>query len=251
MRPHGVQLHLSFTAKATSFFSPSFEVGFQEVNGIEHTGMQPVLHDTPASVSGALARLGLSEEALLASVAQGYMARTNCTANHPPLFPSFVAWGETVRTLREQLAPMGWKRSDRKNYSRTLHPEGHLAIAVATGNEATGVSTQCPATKSAKGPNTIEAVETNRLQAWLPGLEPVEQIDDDYVQPAATWLLLIHHAVNEIRSELSQPVEIGVDGRINGWRERIMLPSIPLDPELATVVPPSQPDVDVQVRRKA
>ena len=65
-----------------------------------------------------------------------------------------------------------------------------------------------------------------------------------------TWLLLIHHANNEIRSELSQPSEIGLDGRIDGWRERILLHPIPLDAEPLTITPPSQPDLDVEIRRK-
>lgn len=213
--------------------------------------MQTTLHDDPAAALDALTRLGLTESPLLAAAMQGYMARANCTANHPPLFPSFVAWGETVRALREQLAPTGWTRNDEKNYSRTLHPDGHIAIAVATGNEATGVASESPVTKSVKGPSTIEAVEANRSQAWLPGMEPSATcLDEDEAQPT-TWLLLIHHAANELRAELSQPFEIGPDGRINGWRERILLRSVPLDPEVLAITPPSLPDLDVEVRRKA
>jgi len=213
--------------------------------------MHTVLHSDPIAASDALACIGLTESALLAAVMQGYLARTNCTANHPPLFPSFVAWGETVRALREQLAPIGWTRTDENNYSRALHPEGHIAIAVATGNEATGIVSESPITKSVKGPSTIEAVEVNRSQ-WLLGMEPppVAVIDDNENQPT-TWLLLIHHANNEIRSELSQPFEIGPDGRINGWRERILLRSMPLDPEALVITPPSQPDLNVEIRRKA
>lgn len=213
--------------------------------------MRTVLHADPVAAVNALTRLDLTEDALLAAAMQGYMARANCTANHPPLFPSFVAWGETVRALREQLAPMGWVRNDERNYSRTLHPEGHIAIAVATGNEATGVASESPITKSVKGPSTIEAVEANRLQAWLPGMEPPStNVDEDEAQPT-TWLLLIHHAANEIRAELSQPFEIGTDGRINGWRERILLRSMPLDPEPLAITPPSLPDLEVEIRRKA
>jgi hypothetical protein len=158
--------------------------------------------------------------------------------------------GETVKALREQLAPLGWERNDVKNYSRTIHPDGNIAIAVATGNEATGIASLSPVTKSAKGPSTIDAVENNRSQGWLPGLEPVEMVNEDQTQ-LTTWLLLIHHAREEIRCELSQPFEIGSDGRISGWRERIILSSMPIDPEPMEILPPSQPDLDVQIRRKA
>lgn len=214
--------------------------------------MQTLLHADPASAAAALARLDLAEEPLLAAAMQGYLARTNCTANHPPLFPSFVAWGETVRALREQLAPAGWVRNDEKNYSRAVHPEGHIAIAVATGNEATGMSEESPSTKSAKGPSTVEALEANRLQAWLPGIEPPgESNDDEEKQPVTTWMLLVHHADNEIRAELSLPYDIGIDGRISVWQERILLRALPLDPVPVAVVPPTQPDIEVVVRRKA
>lgn len=213
--------------------------------------MTTALYTDPIAIDNALAGLGLDEQSLLDAAMHGYLARSNCTGNHPPLYPSFVAWGETVRVLRERLATKGWVRSDEKNYSRTLHPEGHIAIAVATGNEATGVASDSPITKSVKGPSTIEAVEVNRLQAWLPGMEPPEASGDEDESQPTTWLLLIHHASNEIRCELSQPFEIGTDGRINGWRERIILRSMPLDPEPLTITPPSQPDLDVEIRRKA
>lgn len=214
--------------------------------------MPTLIHAEPLAVATALARLDLAEGPLLVAAMQGYLARTNCTANHPPLFPSFVAWGETVRALREQHAPAGWVRNDEKNYSRMVHPEGHTALAVATGNEATGVAKGSPCTKSAKGPSTVEALEVNRLQAYLPGLEPPEEIaDDKEKQPVTTWILLVHHADNEIRAELSLPFDIGIDGRINVWQERILLRALPLDSEPIEIVPPSQPDIDVVVRRKA
>lgn len=213
--------------------------------------MRTVLHDDPMTASHALSRLGLNEDVLLAAAMQGYLARTNCTANHPPLFPSFVAWGETVKALRDQLAPLGWERSDEKNYSRAIHPEGHTAIAVATGNEATGVASESPLTKSAKGPSTIGALEVNRLQAWLPGMEPVLTTESEEENQPTTWLLLVHHASDEIRSELSLPVDVGLDGRISVWKERILLKAIPLDPEPVEITPPALPDIDVAVRRKA
>lgn len=215
--------------------------------------MQTLLHADPHTAAVALGRLDLMEEPLLAAVMQGYMARIDCTANHPPLYPSFVAWGETVRALREQLAPAGWERNDEKNYSRAMHPNGRIAIAVATGDEATGAANLTPSTKSAKGPSTVDALEVNRAQAWLPGMEPGQaaEEDDEAKPPVTTWVLLVHHADNEIRAELSLPYDTATDGRIAVWQERILLRALPLDPEPIAVVPPAQPDIDVVVRRKA
>lgn len=213
--------------------------------------MQTMLHDDPVSVSSALAALGLTEAPLLAAARQGYLARANCTANHPTLFPSFVAWGEAVRALRDGLAPSGWVRSNERNWPRTIHPSGHIALTVATGNEATGCASDSPATTSSKGPSTVEALEVNRLQAWLPGMEPIAETDEDEENKPTTWLLLVHHAKDEIRCELSLPLDVNHEGRVTVWRERILLRAMPLDPVPVEIVPPSQPDIDVAIRRKA
>lgn len=210
--------------------------------------MQTVLHLDPVSVSAALAQLGLTEGVLIEAVRQSHLARSNATANHPPLYASFVAWGEAVRALRDGLAPDGWVRSNEKNWPRVIHPDGHIALTVATANEGTGRADQTPITTSSKGPSTIAALEVNR-QFWLPGLEPAEAEEDD--QEPTTWLLLIHHAREEIRCELSLPLDVDGEGRVSVWSERILLRSLPLDPEPIEITPPSLPDIDVSVRRKA
>lgn len=218
--------------------------------------MQTVLHSEPLAAAAALARLGLTEDVLAMATMQGYLARTNCTANHPPMYAPFVAWGETVRHLREGLAPDGWTRSNDRNSARTIHPEGHIALTVATGNESTGrdLPGESPSTRSAKGPCMADALEVNRSQAWLPGMEPeafeLAEADADKDQPT-TWILLIHHAKDEIRSELSLPLDMDETGRVTVWRERILLRPMPLDPVSVEVTAPVLPDIDVAVRRKA
>lgn len=214
--------------------------------------MSTVLHADPISAYNALSRLGLDQQSLLEAAMQGYLAKTNCTANHPPIFPALFAWAETVRALREQLVTKGWKRNDDRNYSRIIHPDGHVAIVVATGDDATGDPARSPCTKSAKGPSTVDAVEINKSQAWLPGMEPLNLVHDkqEENQPT-TWFLLVHHAANEIRCELSLPFDMGYDSRIGMWSERILLPATPLDPQIMEVTPPLQPDINVEIRRKA
>lgn len=215
--------------------------------------MTPILHVDHFSAHDALTRLGLDEQTLLDAAKYGYLARSNCTANHPPLYPSFVAWGETVKALRDLLATKGWVRDDERNYSRTVHSEGHIAIAVATGDEATGVASGTPSTKSPKGPRTIDAVEVNRLQFSLPFAEweHIELHNDQEESQPTTWLLLIHHTATEIRCELSLPLDMGTDKRVNVWRERILLRSIPLNLESFEINPPAQPDIDIEIRRKS
>jgi hypothetical protein len=210
--------------------------------------MTRVLSETP-EISSRLARLGLNESELGQAVMRGLLARSEVTPNHPPLYAGFITWGATVCALREVLLPKGWERSDEGNYSTVLHPSRAFAIAVATGDENTGNPTANPMTKSPKGPNTRSAIAVNFSQSLLfPELPALVDNDENKL----TWILLISHLNGNVKSELSLP--INCEGKINGWRERIMLPDIDLDPtQLFAIdrVMPNLPDIDIEVRRKA
>jgi hypothetical protein len=72
-------------------------------------------------------------------------------------------------------------------------------------------------------------------------------------QQRTTWILLVHRSQGEVRCELSLPTSMGPDGRVDGWQERIILGSIPTDPDLlevASPTPPQQPDIDIAVKRR-
>ena len=80
---------------------------------------------------------------------------------------------------------------------------------------------------------------------------PPPSTDDE--EGKQTWVLMHHTDIarGEIRVELSRPSGIGKDGKINGWAERIILTSIPFDDELIEIYPPSGPDIDFDIQRKA
>jgi hypothetical protein len=216
--------------------------------------MTATVHADPVQVLNRLSLLGLEEEPLRIAVARGGRAVDVCTANHPRMFPPIAGWAETVCALREYGAILGWSNCDDSNYSICISPDSECAIAVATGNEATGIVSAMPATRAAKGRITLEAVLVNQANLDLfpdekKGAE--DQAQRRHENKRANWILLVHRAGNEIRAELSQPVSIGEDGRVNNWRERIILGSIPLDPAPVTVSQPPQPNLDVQIRRRA
>lgn len=214
-------------------------------------------HVKPYAVEDRLSQLGLDAERLGETVRRGYVAFISCTPNDPPLFPGFSAWAMMVRGLREYLLPEGWERSDENNYSLVINSTGTVAIAVATGDAATGLADEQPTTKSSKGPSTIEAVTSNQLTLDLifPPVElpqPARPSDQD--QQRTTWILLVHRSQGEVRCELSLPTSMGPDGRVDGWQERIILGAIPTDPdalEVAPPTPPQQPDIDVAVKRRS
>ena len=215
------------------------------------------IHTKPVEIDDRLSALGLDGARLSDTVRRGYVAFISCTPNDPPLYPGFSAWATMVRSLREYLLPEGWDRSDENNYSLVINASGTIAIAVATGDAATGLADEQPTTKSSKGPSTIEAVTSNQLTldlifspVELP--QPARPAGQD--QQRMTWILLVHRAQGEVRCELSLPTSMGPDGRVDDWQERIILGSIPTDPDVLNIVPPSppkQPDIDVAVKRRA
>jgi hypothetical protein len=205
-------------------------------------------------VRNRLAELGLDPEPLVEVVQRGHIAFVSCTANHPPMYPGLAAWAETVRALREYLIPKGWTRSDENIYSLVIDKTGGVAIAVATGDDGTGRQEVTPTTKAAKGPSTLDAVVANQFQLSLftePQLISAPSGAPKADEQPLTWILLIHRARNEVRSELSLPSSMGPDGHIDRWEERIILGAIPLDPDFLEVVPPTLPGIEIEIKRRA
>ncbi len=216
--------------------------------------MTAVVRQEPGDVRSRLAELGLQEEPLKDAVRRGQLAFLNCTPNHPPPFPGMSAWAETVCALREYLIPAGWQRSNDNNYALSVDRAGQVAIAVATGNDGTGRADATPSTNARKGPSTSDAIAANQLRfSFMDQPVPPRGAPAAAGSGRATWILLIHRATGEVRCEISLPISIGEDGHIDAWRERILLGPIPLDGELAEAVPapPSLPDIDVSIRRRA
>jgi hypothetical protein len=212
-----------------------------------------VLVSVGPSALDRLAQLGLQTEPLREAAARGLAAANACTPNHPRIMPGLAAWSETVCGLRENLASEGWERLDEGNLPWTVNATGSIAIAVATGDEETGKENGNPCTKSKKGPRVAEAVEANQLELFPQGI----RLPASTPPGRETWLLLIHRdfGAGELRVELSRPVNMGEDNRVDGWSERIILNVIPFDRDLdiesVGPTPPSGPDIDVEIKRRA
>ena len=212
-----------------------------------------VLVSVGPSALERLVELGLQAEPLREAAARGLAAAHACTLNHPRIMPGLSAWSETVCGLRENLAPEGWERLDEGNLPWTVNATGSMAIAVATGDEETGKEKGSPCTKSKKGPRVAEAVEANQLELFPPGI----RLPATTPPGRETWLLLIHRdfSAGELRMELSRPVNMGEDNRVDGWSERIILDALPFDGDLdirsIDPIPPSGPDIEVEIKRRA
>lgn len=220
--------------------------------------MKAVLHVQPFERRNRLAVLGLDEEILRQAIQRGFAEWAACTANHPPSFPGLLAWGETVRALRDLLAPLGWERSNEGNLPFTVNEAKTIALSVATGDEQTGDPDETPCTQSSKGPRTAGAVAVNARQL---DLFPIAMLPQDLAKirgegQRMTWLLLLHRdeGGREVRCELSRPTSMSENQHVDGWIERIILCSIPFDGDLV-VLPsnnaPERPASDaVEIKRR-
>jgi hypothetical protein len=200
------------------------------------------------NVDMRLAELGLEQSVLIEALNLANLYRVRTTDHHPRLYRYQIMYGETVAALRDLLAPRGWRKLDDGNYELTINASGSIAIAVASGDDCTGVGTSTPSNRSPKGRHTIDAVELNRqadlFAELLPAVLPRTRKTD-------TWVLLHHISKNKIQAELSRPNEIDSDGKIVAWSERILLGVIPLDSEEITIDQPQLPDIDIKISRKS
>ena len=183
--------------------------------------MDTIVHSDTLSAAQRLSELGLSYDVLSNAVTAGYQARSNCTPVDPKMFAGLTMWAVTTRHLRLGLLPE-WRQEDDANFSLIVSPDGHTAIAVATGDEGTGIVELDPSTQYSKGPRTIEAVAENSRQLSIEftfpdGSAPSIPALNTHGE-RATWLLLIHCGVASVRAELSHPVSYDDDMRVSGWR---------------------------------
>jgi hypothetical protein len=210
-----------------------------------------LIHSSTAQVAGRLDALGVAAEVLGNACHYGLQHAFQCTRHDPPMLPGVLAWGKTMRYLRDQLVPLGWTVSNARNYATVVHPQGGLAITVAAGDANTGLSDAVPSTKHEKGPATRDAVRQNQLTfADVSESFPVPTRDD---LGSLTWLLL-HYADEEreeIRMELSLPQDMTADGYVTTWRERILLPSVPFSPTPEEAGDEDEPEIDISVERRA
>jgi hypothetical protein len=207
-------------------------------------------------VNNRLGELGLDEPLLIQAVDRGLAAWASCTANHPPAIPGIWAWAETMCSLREQLIFRGWERLNESNWPLVVNGNQMIAISVATGDEQTGRKAGFPSTSSAKGPRTVSAIVANQRQLVFPEmmLPPIDSLN---ASGRATWLLLMHRDkdARQVRCELSRPISMDLEGRVDGWAERIILSPRSFDGYDDTLVGdgsgPQSPEITVEIRRRA
>lgn len=200
-----------------------------------------------AEANHSLEDFDLTVEDLHYAVREATILRDSCGPNHAPSAKGTYSFHETVNHLRIKLKPRGWATCDKGNYSRVIHPDGFMSIAVSGGDINTGNPDAFPCTVSSKGERTKQVIAENQLLLFS-----TDEIADSFPRESGrhqTWYLLYHFDLDETRLELSLPVNLDRRGKISTWRERIYLPAIPT--EMPFTLDHSEiPDPEVKVERR-
>jgi hypothetical protein len=198
-------------------------------------------------VSDRLAELGLKAEFFEFALRGADAEARTYTLFDPPNMAGMARYARMVRLLREQLVPLGWSYDNPRNLARTVSPDRRVAIVTALGDAATGVPHVPPSTRYEKGLATVEAVNRNFLQLTLPMDLGDDQPVEEQVDGVVTWVLLYAVTETEIRAELSLPDSM-VEGYIDTWLERIILPSVDIPAAVTAATRAADPEVIVTRR---
>jgi hypothetical protein len=213
--------------------------------------METAIYLEPPAVEARLAELGLTTEMLQEAVEYGQLHWSSCTNHDPVSLPGILAWGKTMKRLRDILIPLGWSAVNDRNLPSVVDPSQKISIVVTTGDEGTGVASLAVRTKYRKGPATAAIIIKNGEQLSLFGqgnqVVPIKKCDPDSV----TWVLLVARTENEVRCELSLPTRFDYSGHVGDCIERILLPPISLDGDKVELpVDDSADNIDIKISKR-
>lgn len=189
---------------------------------------EPQLIIFPNDVEKILALLGLTKDDLIEAIKRGYAARNNATKNDPPGTAGINAYSAIVREIGDSLLPKGWERVINHNLVLTINAETKTAIAVSSGNYNVGIEDAIPRTKNPKGKQYQNITSDNR------DIFDVEKKIQKNIFPDFQILILLYfydYKKGEMRLELSSPIDMDINGYVNGWHKRIIFSPILFDLE--------------------
>jgi len=168
-----------------------------------------------------------------------------------------MAWSETVRTLRDQLIPLGCEANNESNQGLVSNPKKSIMLGVAHGDSNTGKKSATPSTRTARGAKTLASVAANS------GYLFTEMEEDEIIRLLSNrndlWLLLVFwDEVNDlVQLEVSRPVKANEGKRLIAWAPRILLQNLDFSDGSKVSTPedtppvPSSPEIVVEVKRRA
>lgn len=158
-------------------------------------------------------------------------------------------WDGAIRSLRDQLKPLGWKTQRPGRLEVVRRPDNLLQIAPSLGTADTGALPPAnPKWLHPRGVSTTNAIHGNQLS--LSELAP----KDGALVPIETWWLLYYVTARGgetiVRAEVSMPVMLSSGGVVT-WRHRVLLGERNYGDSIPAFIPEAAPDPVVPVKRRA
>jgi hypothetical protein len=197
-------------------------------------------------------QLGVSYAALRETAMQCYRQVKSTSELQPKGSGGTLAWIFGTETLRGQLIPLGWTPADVNNQPRVVSPDGKIAITVMCGDAHTGNLNRMPSTRNTRGSQTVRSVNINarQLDMFADHLSNIASIAPKSSEEQTLWILLYYiDLVNdEVHYELSRPVNMGENEKVDDWKPRFTMPPLLLGaPDDYQGPPPASPDIDIPV----
>jgi hypothetical protein len=219
--------------------------------------MTALIRKNSIDVRNRLSELGWTREQLVEVVIAMVSARNDTTENDPSSAPGWMSWKDGTRRLRELALPMGWQRDETNNVPSVINVEAGLKFTVCNTDDGTGVEGRWPQNRTKKGPAMDQTVSHNTGYLFpLSEIPQVVPIFKGTKQPGAltTFYLCVYHEGEEVRAELSCPIE-AQSGFFTDFVERIILISSGDDYKGINVVPDEgdeggSSEFDIPVSRK-
>jgi hypothetical protein len=221
--------------------------------------MAALIRKKPIEVGNRLAELGWTREQLIEAVDAMVSARNDTTENDPSSAPGWMAWKDGIRRLRELALPMGWQRDETNNVPSVINIEAGLKLTVCNTDDGTclEIGGRIPQNRTKKGPAMDRTIANNTGWLFSPSQTPrVVPFSKAGKQPGVitTFYLCVYHEGEEVRAELSCPVEAQF-GYFTDFVERVFLISsgdeyrgIKVEPDKSNKNDES--DFDIPVSRK-
>lgn len=180
-----------------------------------------------------LAEYGLSVDLIHQVARPGLSKALNRTRVANPGAQSNDLYQDTSEQLRLRLSRTGWEPVSVDQQIRTVHPEGKMAIVVASADRVGsmgGDPKRGPITRP-KGPATHGAITASFPVSTdgmleIPELPPATPQFQELARKAPLWMLLHELTLTGLLLELSQPAGYRPDGRVDKWGPRIVLPPL-------------------------
>ncbi len=133
----------------------------------------------------------------------------------PPAARGMRAWIDGTEELRLRLHGLGWQVPERATLDAAglvISPNGETAIAMVSGDGATGRPGYRPQVRYARGRVASEVVQGVLFEEFA-----------EVSRTTQLWFLMHEIGLDGWNAELALPLGVGKGGWITGWRERLQI----------------------------